>query len=265
MNDHDTRPGPGTRRCRQVAAQSPRGRDLDLAHVGPPDPLPGGAPNPAAGSPARPRQGSCMNQVSPGPSARSPAGRDRLRAGAGAGCRAGDVTKRPQRHLIPQATRMLSPITSAAKQSPRSRACSPGPRRTTSARKSAAAPVRSWQDRGNRSRAAPTRRRAATRTARPASPHPHPRHGTGRSPLASEGGRRARTVAAGAAAGPGPRPKLPRLARLTTDTNTHLDRPRATALEQVICAVGTANTYRMSRHSYSAFCADGCQVGCSPG
>ena len=42
-------------------------------------------------------------------------------------------------------------------------------------------------------------------------------------------GRRARTVAAGAVVTPRPRPKLPRLAHLTTDTNTHLGRQRPPA------------------------------------
>ena len=74
MDDHDTRPGPRARGCRQVAAQPPRGWDLNLAHGRPPGPPPGGTLNPPAGSPARPRQGSCVNQVSPGPSAQPPAG-----------------------------------------------------------------------------------------------------------------------------------------------------------------------------------------------
>src|SRR5512146_729808 len=69
MNDHNTRPGPRARGCRQVAAQSSRGWDLDLAHGCPPGSLPGGTLNPPACSPARPRQGSWVKQVSPGPSA----------------------------------------------------------------------------------------------------------------------------------------------------------------------------------------------------
>jgi hypothetical protein len=101
----------------------------------------------------------------------------------------------PKRQVIPRTTRTLSSIRSTTKKSPCSRACSPGSRRITSGERSAAAPVRSWQDRGSRSPTAPTRHRAATRTARSTSPHLHLCHGVGRRPQLAEGGRRARTAA----------------------------------------------------------------------
>ncbi len=89
MNDHDTRPGPRARRCHQIAAQSPRGWDLDLAHAGPPDSPPGGTPDQPrfAGPPAA---GILRESSITGPQ-RSITGRyrDLSACGVGSGCHVG--------------------------------------------------------------------------------------------------------------------------------------------------------------------------------
>jgi hypothetical protein len=117
-----------------------------------------------------------------------------------------------------------------------------------------------------RSSPEPARIMVAAAGQRDAAPRCNPDSTPGISPLASVTApavlswrgwsRRART-AAEAVLAPRPRPEQPRPAH-PEDRHQHPPRQATPAggeqpaHEQVICAVGTANTYRMSRHSYSA-------------
>ncbi len=120
-----------------------------------------------------------------------------------------------------------------------------------------AAPVRSWQDRSSRTRAAPNATPRCNPDSTPGiSPPPPPsRHRSaalswkGWPPSAHGGGGSSRRASPTTETTP---PGAP------NDRDQHPPRQATPAgreqpaREQVICADGAANTYRMSRHSYSA-------------
>ena len=153
-----------------------------------------------------------------------------------------------------RAGRRIQPRVSPA----RPRHGSPGPGRTTSVEDP---PLHFEVGRMMVVAAGQRRRDAALQPGQHARHLPHLRHGTGRADLA--GG----VFPPSAHGGDG----SSRRASPTTENDPpgapedrHQHPPRQAtpagreqpAHEQVICAVGTANTYRMSRNSYSALCAD---------